>query len=38
MTPGDIIKIKFEGSDYEEIKIGVTGSYYIDIGVNIVGV
>jgi hypothetical protein len=36
MTPGDIIRIKFVGnSDEENIKVGVTGSYYIDTGVNI---
>jgi hypothetical protein len=38
MTPGDIVKIKFVNSPNdveEEIKIGITGSYYIDTGVNI---
>lgn len=38
MTPGDVVKIKFKNSDYEDLKIGVTGSYFIDTGVNIVSV
>ena len=35
MVPGDIISINFENGSSEDIKIGVTGSYYIDTGVNI---
>ena len=36
MTPGEVVKIHFVGAAaeaLEEIKIGVTGSYYIDTGV-----
>ncbi len=35
MTPGDIVKITFYDGKTEDIKIGVTGSYYIDTGVSI---
>lgn len=37
MNPGDIITIRFVGSGEEkkQIQIGVTGSYYIDTGVDI---
>ena len=38
MNPGDIITILFENGISEDIKIGVTGSYYIDTGVLITGV
>ena len=35
MNPGDIIKITFENEDEQLIKIGVTGSYYINTGISI---
>lgn len=36
MTPGDIISIRFMNEVYPElIKIGVTGSYYLDVGMEI---
>lgn len=36
VAPGEVIYIRFAGkSEYETIKIGVTGSYYIDLGMNI---
>ena len=38
MNPGDIITILFENGISEDIKIGVTGSYYIDTDVLITGV
>jgi hypothetical protein len=33
MMPGDIVTIVFENGASQDIKIGVTGSYYIDTGV-----
>lgn len=36
--PGEVIGIQFKDNDWEQIKIGVTGSYYVDIGLDIVGV
>jgi len=38
MTPGDIITLNFENGDSQNIKIGITGSYYVDLGVTITGV
>jgi hypothetical protein len=40
MTPGDVVKITFKNKsgEPESIKIGVTGSYYIDVGMDIIGV
>lgn len=35
MMPGEVIKITFNNGVSEEIKIGVTGSYYIDTGMKI---
>jgi hypothetical protein len=36
MRPGDIVLIKFVGqTDYEQIQIGVTGAYLLDIGTEI---
>lgn len=35
MTPGDIVDIELDGKGFEAIAIGVTGSYYIDMGVDI---
>ena len=35
MVPGDIVKIVFSDNVVEEIKMGITGSYYIDTGVAI---
>lgn len=35
MTPGDIITVGFSNGDTQGIKIGITGSYYIDTGVSI---
>jgi hypothetical protein len=33
MMPGDMITIVFENGFTQDIKIGVTGSYYVDTGV-----
>lgn len=38
MMPGDRIELIYENKDIQEIQIGVTGSYYIDLGVPIQGV
>ena len=38
MTPGDVITLNFENNDSQNIKIGITGSYYVDLGVTITGV
>lgn len=35
MMPGDIVIIQFKNSVPQEIRIGVTGNYYIDTGVDI---
>jgi hypothetical protein len=36
--PGEVVGIKFKGKDWEQIKIGVTGSYEVDIGLDIEGI
>lgn len=38
MMPGDRIELIFEDGSAQEIQIGVTGSYYIDLGVPIQGI
>ena len=35
MMPGDVITVGFSNGDNQNIKIGITGSYYIDTGVSI---
>ena len=35
MVPGNIVEVEFENSDSQSIKIGITGSYYIDTKTNI---
>ena len=38
MMPGDRVELIFEDGSTQEIQIGVTGSYYIDLGVPIQGI
>lgn len=38
MMPGDKITLIYENGDIQEIQIGITGSYYVDLGVPIKGI
>jgi hypothetical protein len=38
MLPGDIFKIINKNGDIQEISIGVTGSYYLDLGTEITAI
>lgn len=38
LMPGEVVGIKFKDKDWEQIKIGVTGSYEVDIGLDIEGI
>lgn len=38
MMPGDKVTLIYENGDIQEIQIGITGSYYVDLGVPIKGI